>query len=127
MLALCAQSQPKIEVIGTTHPTAGVKRLVKAVVRGLNACQVCSVCATCMLGAAWAGLRMAGPRASHLIVAALQEPEASVDGLGGTYFFMNELGERVAIVKPCDEEPLAPNNPKASSFSVLKMALHSIM
>ncbi|KAK9856809.1 hypothetical protein WJX84_006171, partial [Apatococcus fuscideae] len=72
-------TRTKIEVIGTTHPTAGVKRLVKAVVRGLNACQ---------------------------------EPEASVDGLGGTYFFMNELGDRAAIVKPCDEEPLAPNNPK---------------
>ncbi len=25
---------------------------------------------------------------------------------------MNDLGERAAIVKPCDEEPLAPNNPK---------------
>lgn len=35
-----------------------------------------------------------------------------MDGLGGTYFFMDELGDRAAIVKPCDEEPLAPNNPK---------------
>ena len=42
-----------------------------------------------------------------------QEPEASSEGLGGTYFFMNEAGRRAAIVKPCDEEPLAPNNPKA--------------
>ena len=45
----------------------------------------------------------------------LQDPEASCDGLGGTYFFMNEAGRRAAIIKPCDEEPLAPNNPKASS------------
>lgn len=45
----------------------------------------------------------------------LQDPEASCDGLGGTYFFMNEAGRRAAIIKPCDEEPLAPNNPKVSS------------
>ena len=42
----------------------------------------------------------------------VQEPEASLEGLGGTYFFMNEAGKRSAIVKPCDEEPLAPCNPK---------------
>lgn len=44
-----------------------------------------------------------------------QEPEASGEGLGGTYFFMNEAGRRAAIVKPCDEEPLAPNNPKVDT------------
>jgi hypothetical protein len=44
-----------------------------------------------------------------------QEPEASSEGLGGTYFFMNEAGRRAAIVKPCDEEPLAPNNPKVGT------------
>lgn len=43
---------------------------------------------------------------------ACQEPEAAEQGLGGTYFFCNEAGRKVAIVKPCDEEPLAPNNPK---------------
>ena len=42
----------------------------------------------------------------------VQEPEASLEGLGGTYFFMDEAGKRSAIVKPCDEEPLAPCNPK---------------
>ena len=42
----------------------------------------------------------------------LQEPERAVEGLGGTYFFKDDLGNKVAIVKPCDEEPLAPNNPK---------------
>ncbi|XP_023873105.1 phosphatidylinositol 4-kinase gamma 5 [Quercus suber] len=33
-------------------------------------------------------------------------------GLGGAYYFRNCLGENVAIVKPTDEEPYAPNNPK---------------
>lgn len=32
--------------------------------------------------------------------------------MGGTYFFPNELGRKCAIFKPCDEEPLAPANPK---------------
>lgn len=43
---------------------------------------------------------------------AFQEPEAATEGLGGTYFFTNETGQKIAIMKPCDEEPLAPNNPK---------------
>ncbi|KDD72021.1 phosphatidylinositol 3- and 4-kinase, partial [Helicosporidium sp. ATCC 50920] len=34
------------------------------------------------------------------------------EGLGGTYFFRDESGAKVAIMKPVDEEPLAPNNPK---------------
>jgi hypothetical protein len=25
---------------------------------------------------------------------------------------MNDMGRKIAIFKPCDEEPLAPNNPK---------------
>ncbi|XP_071709673.1 phosphatidylinositol 4-kinase gamma 5-like [Rutidosis leptorrhynchoides] len=33
-------------------------------------------------------------------------------GLGGAYYFKNIKGESVAIVKPTDEEPFAPNNPK---------------
>jgi hypothetical protein len=32
--------------------------------------------------------------------------------MGGTYFFPNEAGRKCAIFKPCDEEPLAPANPK---------------
>ena len=32
--------------------------------------------------------------------------------MGGTYFMPDEAGSKVAIFKPCDEEPLAPNNPK---------------
>ena len=43
---------------------------------------------------------------------ACQEPEHTEGGMGGTYFFMNEMGRKQAILKPCDEEPLAPNNPK---------------
>ncbi|KAF5190921.1 Phosphatidylinositol 4-kinase gamma [Thalictrum thalictroides] len=33
-------------------------------------------------------------------------------GLGGAYYFRNIRGESLAIVKPTDEEPFAPNNPK---------------
>ncbi|KAJ7943287.1 Phosphatidylinositol 4-kinase [Quillaja saponaria] len=33
-------------------------------------------------------------------------------GLGGAYYFRNVRSESVAIVKPTDEEPFAPNNPK---------------
>ncbi|KAI3826399.1 hypothetical protein L1987_00447 [Smallanthus sonchifolius] len=33
-------------------------------------------------------------------------------GIGGTYCFKNSRGESIAIVKPADEEPYAPNNPK---------------
>ncbi|KAL5987477.1 Phosphatidylinositol 4-kinase gamma 7 [Asimina triloba] len=33
-------------------------------------------------------------------------------GLGGAYYFRNSKGESIAIVKPTDEEPFAPNNPK---------------
>jgi hypothetical protein len=41
-----------------------------------------------------------------------QEPEAARDGMGGSYFFRDPSGHSAAIFKPCDEEPLAPNNPK---------------
>ncbi|XP_009609153.1 phosphatidylinositol 4-kinase gamma 7-like [Nicotiana tomentosiformis] len=40
------------------------------------------------------------------------EPLPVHSGLGGGYFFRNSRGESVAIVKPTDEEPFAPNNPK---------------
>jgi Phosphatidylinositol 3- and 4-kinase len=33
-------------------------------------------------------------------------------GMGGAYYFRNVRGESVAIAKPTDEEPFAPNNPK---------------
>lgn len=40
------------------------------------------------------------------------EPIRIQSGLGGAYYFRNIYGENVAIVKPTDEEPYAPNNPK---------------
>ncbi|KAK9118744.1 hypothetical protein Scep_016837 [Stephania cephalantha] len=40
------------------------------------------------------------------------EPLPVHSGLGGAYYFRNSRGESVAIVKPTDEEPFAPNNPK---------------
>eukprot|EP00892_Ulva_mutabilis_P012365 jgi/Ulvmu1/9500/UM052_0071.1 len=43
---------------------------------------------------------------------AQQEPSVPREGMGGTYFLADENGDKVGIFKPCDEEPLAPNNPK---------------
>jgi hypothetical protein len=40
------------------------------------------------------------------------EPIAVSGGMGGAYNFMDMWGQYVAIVKPTDEEPFAPNNPK---------------
>ncbi|CAL0308040.1 unnamed protein product [Lupinus luteus] len=40
------------------------------------------------------------------------DPTPVRSGLGGAYYFRNIIGENVAIVKPTDEEPFAPNNPK---------------
>ncbi|XP_073143978.1 phosphatidylinositol 4-kinase gamma 5-like [Henckelia pumila] len=40
------------------------------------------------------------------------DPIPGHGGLGGSYYFRNNRGENVAIVKPTDEEPFAPNNPK---------------
>ncbi|XP_054802679.1 phosphatidylinositol 4-kinase gamma 7-like [Prosopis cineraria] len=40
------------------------------------------------------------------------EPIPIQSGLGGAYYFRNCHGENIAIVKPADEEPYAPNNPK---------------
>ena len=40
------------------------------------------------------------------------EPIPIQSGLGGAYYFRNCDGENAAIVKPTDEEPYAPNNPK---------------
>ncbi|XP_076909848.1 phosphatidylinositol 4-kinase gamma 7-like [Bidens hawaiensis] len=49
------------------------------------------------------------------VVAAIKtgvDPVRVNGGLGGAYYFRNSDGESVAIVKPTDEEPFAPNNPK---------------
>jgi len=40
------------------------------------------------------------------------EPQVVSDGLGGCYILRNDSGKNIAIIKPTDEEPLAPNNPK---------------
>ncbi|XP_021296571.1 phosphatidylinositol 4-kinase gamma 7-like [Herrania umbratica] len=40
------------------------------------------------------------------------DPIPVCGGLGGAYYFRNCQGENCAIVKPTDEEPYAPNNPK---------------
>lgn len=40
------------------------------------------------------------------------DPLPAHGGLGGAYYFRNSIGESIAIVKPTDEEPFAPNNPK---------------
>uniref|UniRef100_A0A7N0T1Q7 1-phosphatidylinositol 4-kinase n=1 Tax=Kalanchoe fedtschenkoi TaxID=63787 RepID=A0A7N0T1Q7_KALFE len=49
------------------------------------------------------------------IVKAIKNGVAPVSvhiGLGGAYYFRNIDGKNIAIVKPTDEEPFAPNNPK---------------
>ncbi|CAL5189176.1 unnamed protein product [Lathyrus oleraceus] len=40
------------------------------------------------------------------------DPVTATGGLGGAYYFRDSNGDNVAIVKPTDEEPFAPNNPK---------------
>lgn len=40
------------------------------------------------------------------------DPIPVCGGLGGAYYLRNLDGDNVAIVKPTDEEPYAPNNPK---------------
>ncbi|XP_010549980.1 PREDICTED: phosphatidylinositol 4-kinase gamma 5-like [Tarenaya hassleriana] len=40
------------------------------------------------------------------------DPVPVCSGLGGAYYFRDRRGENCAIVKPTDEEPYAPNNPK---------------
>ncbi|XP_076918904.1 phosphatidylinositol 4-kinase gamma 5-like [Bidens hawaiensis] len=57
-------------------------------------------------------------KAKHLVDEVVNAIKAGIDpipangGLGGAYYFRNSKGESVAIVKPTDEEPFAPNNPK---------------
>ncbi|GBG78650.1 hypothetical protein CBR_g27876 [Chara braunii] len=49
-------------------------------------------------------------------------PVRATGGLGGAYFFRDRRGEPIAIVKPTDEEPLAPNNPKGYAGKALGTA-----
>lgn len=39
-------------------------------------------------------------------------PRPLEEGLGGSYLFSDMVGTPVGVLKPSDEEPLAPNNPK---------------
>lgn len=39
------------------------------------------------------------------------EPTPAGGGLGGAYCIQNVIGKKIAILKPTDEEPFAPNNP----------------
>lgn len=58
----------------------------------------------------------------HDIVKAIEsgiEPVPISSGLGGAYYFRNRDGDNVAIVKPTDEEPFAPNNRKGFVGKVL--------
>lgn len=58
----------------------------------------------------------------HDIIKAIEcdvRPVPISSGLGGAYYFKNCDGNNVAIVKPTDEEPFAPNNPKGFVGRVL--------
>lgn len=65
------------------------------------------------------------PRTKDLVKDIAKAIKSGIDpipvrsGLGGAYYFRNCLGENVAIVKPTDEEPYAPNNPKGFVGKIL--------
>lgn len=44
-------------------------------------------------------------------------PALTEEGTGGTYFMSNRDGQRIAVFKPVDEEPLAVNNPRGMTPS----------
>ncbi|XP_011079096.1 phosphatidylinositol 4-kinase gamma 8 [Sesamum indicum] len=46
-------------------------------------------------------------------------PEPVSSGLGGAYFLRAKNGDRIAVAKPVDEEPLAFNNPKGYTGRML--------
>ncbi|CAK9180835.1 unnamed protein product [Ilex paraguariensis] len=46
-------------------------------------------------------------------------PEPVSSGLGGAYFLHARNGDRIAVTKPIDEEPLAINNPKGFAGRML--------
>ncbi|GAA0151623.1 nucleotide kinase [Lithospermum erythrorhizon] len=46
-------------------------------------------------------------------------PEPVSSGLGGAYFLRSGNGDRIAVVKPMDEEPMALNNPKGFAGGML--------
>lgn len=46
------------------------------------------------------------------------KPELTLEGTGGTYFLQDAARQKVAVFKPQDEEPFAPNNPRWGSVNV---------
>ena len=42
-------------------------------------------------------------------------PRLADEGEGGAWFMYNPLGDKVAVFKPCDQDPFSPLNPKARS------------
>ncbi|KAL0337880.1 UNVERIFIED_CONTAM: Phosphatidylinositol 4-kinase gamma 8 [Sesamum calycinum] len=46
-------------------------------------------------------------------------PEPVASGLGGAYFLRAKNGDKIAVAKPVDEEPLAFNNPKGYNGRML--------
>ena len=46
------------------------------------------------------------------------KPELTLEGTGGTYFLQDAARQKVAVFKPQDEEPFAPNNPRYIGFGV---------
>lgn len=78
---------------------------------------LCAIQHTCSLSSLTQARRLRMQVESMLVeaqagIAAGRMPEAALEGMGGTYFLSGAAGSRVAMFKPCDEEPLAPNNPK---------------
>jgi len=45
------------------------------------------------------------------------------EGMGGTYFVKDHRGQCLGVFKPCDEEPMAPNNPKQLQGNVGDMSI----
>ncbi|CAN0558790.1 unnamed protein product, partial [Laminaria digitata] len=52
------------------------------------------------------------------------KPELTLEGTGGTYFLQDAARQKVAVFKPQDEEPFAPNNPRWTCLAMPCLALH---
>lgn len=54
-------------------------------------------------------------------------PKLTEDGISGSYFLENIDRNKVAIFKPLDEEPYAPNNPKGYVGKITTKRNHSTL
>jgi len=122
------QPQPELDLrpIPASSTCPGTDHGIKGLLQLCNLRSTCQVSSATNLGAdggSASRIEVVGstnldPRIRRLVrkvsggLRAQQDPEAATEGLGGTYFFMDEAGRKAALMKPCDEEPLAPNNPK---------------